>query len=574
MRQVLFLFCFLAAAAWAEGTAQPEAASGFAPRPAAVGRHFMVVTANPHATDAAADILKVGGSALDAAIAAQMVLNLVEPQASGIGGGGFLLYHDAAQKRLRAYDGRETAPAAAQGGRFLDTAGRAVSFREAAVGGRAVGVPGLLAMLELAHRNHGKLPWRQLFEPAIRLAEHGYPLSPRLHKLLAAENDLRSEPMARQLYFDEGGEPKAVGSPITNRALARTLHAIANGGAAVFYRGAVARDMVAAVRGHARNPGDLAETDLEGYRAREREPLCYTRLHGRRVCGMPPPSSGGLAVLQMLAFLEGADLAAEPPLSERSVHWFSEAGRLAFADRRRYLADPDFVAVPVRELLDPAYLARRGELLREDRSLGEASAGDLPLAQALGDGDTLELPSTTHLSIVDSMGNALAMTSSIEHVFGSRIMVRGFLLNNQLTDFSFRPTEKDLPVANRVEAGKRPLSSMTPTLVYDPDGSVSALVGSPGGTQIINYVAKTLWAIFAWDLPPRQALELPHFGSRNGPTELEKDTPASILKAALEQRGHKVAIHDMTSGLSVILRRGEEWIGAADPRREGTARGE
>ncbi len=568
------LFALLGAPAWADLPAQPEPASGFTPQAAVVGKRMMVVTANSQATDAALDILKRGGAAIDAAIAAQMVLNLVEPQSSGIGGGGFLLYHDAGQEKLRAYDGRETAPAAARSGRFLDAEGKPIAFRQAVIGGRAVGVPGLLAMLELAHRNHGKLPWRSLFDPAIRLAEAGFPLSPRLHKLLAAERDLRDDPAARMLYFDEDGEPRAVGTPIVNRALAWTLHGVAAGGATAFYHGPIARDIVAAVRGHARNPGDLAEQDFAGYRAIERQPVCGQRFQSMRVCGMPAPSSGGIAVLQILHFLEPAALSGELPLSPRAVHWFSEAGRLAFADRRRYLADPEFVRVPTESLLDAAYLSRRGALIREEASLGEAPAGVLPEALSLQDAEAAELPATTHLSIVDAFGNALSMTTSIEHVFGSRVMVRGFLLNNQLTDFSFRPVENGHRVANRLEPGKRPLSSMAPTIVYDPAGKVVGVVGSPGGGLIINYVAKTLVALFDWKLPPAEAVALPHFGSRNGPTELERGRDLARLSSALEKWGHQVAIHDMTSGLSVIARRGEEWVGAADPRREGTARGE
>lgn len=562
------------AAVRADVPVQPEPGSGLSLQPSAAGKRIAVVTANPHATEAALDILKAGGSAIDATIAAQMVLNLVEPQSSGIGGGGFLLYHDAASRRLHAYDGRETAPAAARSGRFLEADGAPMPFRQAVIGGRAVGVPGLLAMLEQAHRKHGRLPWRRLFEPAIRLAEAGFPLSPRLHSLLAAERDLRNDVAARKLYYDERGEPRAVGSLVVNRALAWTFHGIATGGAAAFYRGPLARDIVAAVAADARNPGDLSEQDLADYRARERDPVCALRFQSLRVCGMPPPSSGGIAVLQILGILDAVGLAAEAPLSPRAVHWFSEAGRLAFADRRRYLADPDFVSVPLDALLEPAYLKRRSATIREAASLRTAPAGDLPLAQALPAADAPEFPATTHVSIVDGFGSAASMTSSIEHAFGSRVMVRGFLLNNQLTDFSFRPQEDGVAVANRLEPGKRPLSSMAPTLVYDAAGEVAAVLGSPGGGQIINYVAKTLLALFEWKLPPDHAVALPHFGSRNGPTELERGTAAAGLRPALEKLGHDVAIHDMTSGLAIIVRCGGEWVGAADPRREGTVRAE
>lgn len=560
------------AAAWADLPAQPEAASGFIRQQEARGRLFMAVTANRHATDAAVEILNAGGTAADAVIAAQLVLNLVEPQSSGLGGGGFLLYYDAREGRLRAYDGRETAPAAAGPERFIGANGKPLGFYDAAVGGQSVGVPGLPALIELAYRNHGRLPWPRLFAPAMRLAVEGFPMSSRLHKLLEEDRFLRDEPRARALYYQDDGRPRPVGTKIVNRELAATLLLLAQQGSKGFYEGPIARDIVGAVRGHARKPSDISEADLSAYRAVEREPVCGVRFSALRVCGMPPPSSGGVGVLQMLAYV-GA-VAVEAPLSPLNVHRFSEAGRLAYADRGHYLADPDFVRVPVKALLDPDYLARRARLIHEERSMGRAPPGELPEAQALGQDDSAELPSTSHLSIVDAEGNAAALTSSIEAAFGSRIMVRGFLLNNQLTDFSFRPENNGRPIANRVEPGKRPLSSMAPTMVFDRDGRITGIVGSPGGSQIINYVAQALMALFAWQLPPAEALALPHYGNRNGPTELERSTPAEALRPALEKLGHEVVSHDMTSGLHVIVRRNGEWIGAADPRREGAARGE
>lgn len=569
----LFLLTLLAGGfASAERPSQPEPASGITAAQEARGRLFMAVTAHPLATDAAVEILRAGGTAADAAIAAQLVLNLVEPQSSGLGGGGFLLYHDAHTNKLRAYDGRETAPRAALPDRFLGADGQPLPFVEAAVGGRSVGVPGLPALLDLVYRNHGRMLWPKLFGPALRLAIEGFPLSPRLHKLLAEDRFLRDDPAARQLYYEADGRPKPVGSKIVNRAYGFALLALAQHGTKIFYEGPIARDIVAAVRAHAKNPGDLSEADFAAYKPLEREPVCGERLGGYRVCGMPPPSSGGIAVLQMLTFAEAA--ARQAPLSADSGHRFAESGRLTFADRARYLADPDFVDVPVKALLDPAYLAARAQLIRADASMGRAAAGDLPVKLSYGDGTSAELPATTHLSIVDTEGNAVALTSSVEAAFGSRIMVHGFLLNNQLTDFSFRPEENGAPVANRVEAGKRPLSSMAPTVVYDRTGHVAAVLGSPGGSRIINYVAKTALALLAWNLAPAEAVALPHYGSRNGPTELERGTQAEQLRPALERLGHTVSVQDMTSGLSVILRIGDDWIGAADPRREGAARGE
>lgn len=566
------LWTGLAASAFAEIPLQPEAASGFATVKEARGRLFMAVTAHPLATDAAVEILRAGGTAADAAIAAQLVLNLVEPQSSGLGGGGFLLYHDVRQNKLHAYDGRETAPAEARPERFLGADGKPLPFTEAAVGGRSVGVPGLPALLDLVYRNHGRTLWPKLFAPALRLAVEGFPLSPRLHKLLTEDRFLRGDPAARRLYYEADGRPKPVGTKIVNRAYGFVLLALAQHGTKIFYEGPIARDIVAAVRSHAKNPGDLSEADMAAYRPMEREPVCGERLGGYRVCGMPPPSSGGIAVLQMLTFAEG--LAGRAPQSPESVHRFAESGRLTFADRARYLADPSFVDVPVQALLDPGYLAARARLIREETSMGRAKAGELSSKQSLGEDAAAELPATTHLSIVDAEGNAVSLTSSIEAAFGSRIMVHGFLLNNQLTDFSFRPEEDGKPVANRVEAGKRPLSSMAPTVIYDQAGRLAAVLGSPGGSRIINYVAKTALALFVWNLTPGEVVALPHFGSRNGPTELERGTDAERLQPALEKLGHAVTIQDMTSGLSVIVRRGDEWGGAADPRREGAARGE
>ena len=572
IKTCLLLLALLAGnPAWAERSSQPEAASGVAAAKEARGRLFMAVTANPLATDAAVEILSAGGTAADAAIAAQLVLNLVEPQSSGLGGGGFVLYHDAREQRLRAYDGRETAPAAARPERFLGADGKPLPFFEAAVGGRSVGVPGLPALLDLVYRNHGRTLWPKLFAPALRLAVEGFPMSPRLHKLLAEDRYLRDDPAARRLYYEADGKPKAVGSKIVNREFGFVLLALAQHGMKIFYEGPVARDIVAAVRAQAKNPGDLSEADFSAYRPLEREPLCGERL-GHRVCGMPPPSSGGLAVLQTLTFAE--ELAGKAPLAATTVHRFAEAGRLAFADRARYLADPAFVEVPVQALLDPAYLAARKMLIRGDASMGRAQAGELPVKQSLGEAAAPELPATSHLSIVDTEGNAISCTTSIEAAFGSRIMVHGFLLNNQLTDFSFRPEEHGRPVANRAEAGKRPLSSMAPTVIYGSEGRVVALLGSPGGSRIINYVAMTALGLLAWNLSPAEAVALPHFGSRNGPTELERGTSVEALRPALEQLGHAVSVQDMTSGLSVIQRRGDDWVGAADPRREGTARGE
>ncbi|HEX8989811.1 MAG TPA: gamma-glutamyltransferase [Rhodocyclaceae bacterium] len=551
--------------AWAQGPAQPEAPSGYAARPAVAARHFLAVTANPHATDAAVSVLRAGGSAVDAAIAAQLVLNVVEPQSSGIGGGAFLLHWDATKRQLVAFDGRETAPAAATPGRF-----KGATFRDVVATGKSIGTPGVVALMAAAHARYGRLPWPRLFEAAIRLAQSGFPVSPRLHGLLRDDPFLRGDPAARQLFYHEDGSPLEAGQTLTNPALAASLAQIAAAGARAFYRGPLAVDMAAAARAKG---GDLDVADLVGYQAKERNPVCG-RYRSWKICGMPPPSSGGITVLQLLELLERVPFENAPPMSADAVHWFADAGRLAFADRKRYLGDPDFVPVPQRQLLSPAYLDRRAALMRAGRSLGIAPPGDLPGRDALGDDTAPEIPATTHLSIVDAQGNAVAMTSSVEDAFGSRTLVDGFLLNNQLTDFSFSQTDDGRPAANRVEAGKRPLSSMAPTMVFDRRGRLVAVLGSPGGPRIINYVAQTLVAVLDWKMPPEEAIALPHFGSRNGPTEVERGPFADRVRPALKTLGDEVTVDDMTSGLHVIVRRGGRWIGAADPRREGAAAGD
>ena len=560
----------LAPCAKSQPAAEPETA--IVSKRAALGKRFMVVAANPQATRAAVDVIGRGGNALDAAIAAQMVLNLVEPQSSGLGGGGFLLYYAAREHRLAAFDGRETAPAAATAGRFLGSGGRTLSWPEAVASGMSVGVPGLLRMLESAHRRYGRLSWASLFQPAIRLAEEGFPISPRLHALVRSDRLLARDDNARRYFYQPDGSAKPVGTVLKNPEFAAVLKRVAAQGSDAFYRGEIARDIVAAVRSHPRTPGDLSEADLDAYRAVERAPICGT-FRKSRICGMPPPSSGGVAVLQMLGILERLDLRSLPPNSIESVHLFAEAGRLAYADRDAYVADPGFVDVPLAGMLAPDYLEERARLVGRSRSMGRASAGNPPgLHPAYAQSAASELPATTHMSMVDSEGNAVSMTTSIESAFGNRQMVRGFLLNNQLTDFSWVPEVDGRPVANRVEPGKRPRSSMAPTMVFDGERLVLAL-GSPGGHSIINYVAQTLVAVIDWGMDIQTAVALPHLGSRNGPTELEQGTALVPLASALRQMGHTVRVQPETSGLHGIQRVPSGWMGGADPRREGLALG-
>jgi len=552
-----------------------EAEGIFAAKPLVIARHDMVVAANPLAAAAGREMLRAGGGAIDAAIATQLVLNLVEPQSSGIGGGAFILYWSQHERRVESYDGRETAPAAATPERFLGPDGEPLAFMDAVVGGRSVGVPGTLGVLALAHQKHGKLPWPRLFEPAINLAEQGFAISPRLHMLLASEKHLADAEPARSYFYEPDGSAKPVGTVLRNPAFAATLRAIAAHGPDAFYKGAIARDIAETVTHAQKNPGDLTAADLASYQAKERPPVCgYYRSY--RICGMGPPSSGGIGVLQILGLLERFNLAKTAPLSVEGVHLFAEAGRLAYADRERFLADSDFLPVPVAGLIDRRYLAQRSALIDPARDHGRAEPGMPPERHAFlwGDGDAAELPSTSHLSIVDRAGDAVTMTTTIENQFGSRLMVDGFLLNNELTDFSFRPEIDGKPVANRVEPGKRPRSAMAPTFVFGRDGRLLLVIGSPGGSEIINYVAEALIAVLDWHQDIAHAVALLHVGNRNGATEIENGPGAETLADALRARGHEVRIHPFVSGLHGIERTRRGLEGGADPRREGVALGD
>ncbi len=454
--------------------------------------------------------------------------------------------------------------------------GKPTPFYDAVVGGHAIGVPGVPRLLAALHARAGRLPWAQLVEPAIRLAEDGFAITPRLARLIAADKFLAGNPAARAYFFEPDGTPKRAGTVLGNPEYAATLRALAAGGAEAFYAGALAADLVAAVAAEP-HAGTMGLTDLAGYRVIERAPVCQG-YRAVTVCGMGPPSSGGVAVLQILALLERFDLTASGAGTVASAHLLAEASRLAFADRDQPLADPAFVPQPIAALLAPRYLAQRSSLIDPARSLGKATPGELPrragaLTPCCAPDASLELPSTSHFSIVDRAGNAIAMTTTIEDAFGARRMVRGFLLNNQLTDFSFLPERDGKPVANRVEPGKRPRSSVSPTIVLGADGNPLILIGSPGGSRIIGYVAQALVAMLDWGLDAQQALDLGHVVNRNGPTDLEADTAAAGLKDGLETLGHTVNVIELNSGLHAIQRRDGTWIGGADPRREGGAVG-
>jgi len=553
----------------------------------------MAAAANPLAAEAGREMLRQGGSAIDAAIAMQAVLTLVEPQSSGIGGGAFIMLWDG--KTVHAYDGRETAPAGATERLFLKPDGTPMAFTDAQIGGRSVGTPGVLRALEMAHKKTGHLQWAKLFEPAIRLSEQGFAISPRLHALIAADRFIPQSPDMAAYFLNADGTPKATGTLLKNPALAAVFKRIAKEGPDALYHGPIADEIARKVQGN-RNAGSLSQADLKAYTAKERTPLC-TDYKQYQVCGMPPPSSGGIAVAQILGTLQAVEardprLAIAPmkPVKSASpagleptpeaVHLIAEAGRLAFADRGLYVADSDFVAVPVAGLVAPDYLAKRAALIGA-RSMGIAKPGQPAGIQVAYAPDRSPLRiSTSQVVAVDDQGGAVSMTTTVEAAFGAHVMVQGFLLNNQMTDFSFIPEENGQPVANRVEPGKRPRSAMAPTLVFDrKSGELLATVGSPGGSQIIEYVSKSLVAMLDWNLDPQAAISLPNFGSRNGATELEQGLFSPALKQALKDKGHALSEIDMTSGIQAIVRTRDahgklSLSGGADPRREGEAVGD
>ncbi|QGX99729.1 gamma-glutamyltransferase [Roseovarius faecimaris] len=594
MRKPIITLCLLALAALP--IAAQEAADQVAPEAAGAGevvgaaevraaqdakaegmpisaQRWMVAAANPHAVEAGARVLRQGGTAADAMVAVQLVLGLVEPQSSGLGGGAFLVWYDAASGELTTLDGRETAPLEATPRLFQDDNGDPLDFFDAVVGGRSVGTPGTLALLQAAHDRWGRAEWSGLFADAIRLAEDGFAVSPRMAMLVSGDAERLGRQAAARDYFLPGGVPLAEGTVLRNPAYAATLRLMAEQGAGVFYTGEIADEIVAAVRGAEGNPGVLSEVDLAIYTVKERAPVCMSyRAH--EVCGMGPPSSGALTVGQILGMLASYDLAALGAESPEAWRLIGDASRLAFADRARYMADADYVPVPVQGLLDETYLAQRAELLRQDSALAEVRPGEPEFDHSLNwaDDGSIELPSTSHISIVDSFGNALSMTTTIENAFGSRLMVRGFLLNNELTDFSFRSHRGGVPVANRVEPGKRPRSSMAPTIVMK-DGKPVLVVGSPGGSRIIGYVAKTIIAHLDWGLDVQAAVDLPHLVNRFGTYDVEAGTQAEALTGVLTSMGYEVNARALTSGLHAIAI-GEDLKGGADPRREGIALGE
>jgi len=552
---------------------EPEAATGVNAQQAVKAKEFMVAAANPYASKAGFNVLKKGGSAIDAAIAVQLVLTLVEPQSSGIGGGAFILHWDKSKKFLTTFDGRETAPQKATSELFLDENGNAISWIKAVVGGRSVGVPGVLAALKKAHDQYGKLAWSELFVDAIELAEQGFIVSPRLEKLVAMKFNpgIALLPEIRNYFFPNNVAIKA-GDRLKNIKLAAVYRSLASEGLAPFYHGWIAKKMIDAVQKSPIAPGKLTREDLANYQPKERPAVCGA-YRAYNVCGMAPPSSGGVAIIQILGQLESYDLAKNEIDNVNNVHLFTQSSRLAFADRNRYIADSDFVPVPVDGLIAPEYLAKRAKLINMHSDMGKATAGQPQEALAQADDLAFELPSTSHISIVDKQGNAISMTTSVEMAFGSAVMVEGFILNNQLTDFSLAPKVNGMLVANRLEPLKRPRSSMAPTMVFNHDNSLKLVVGSPGGSRIINYVAKTISGVIDHKLDPQLAINLPNVTNRNRVTTLEKGTQITALKSALEAKGHQVIVRDLNSGVHAIEVTEVGLVGGADRRREGKVLG-
>ncbi|MCO1332865.1 gamma-glutamyltransferase [Microbulbifer sp. OS29] len=571
MRHFLFAFALILSPVFADEP-QPEIDTGRSAVKSSTASFYMAVTANPHASRTAEQILARGGTAVDAAIAAQMVLGLVEPQSSGIGGGAFMLSYDATQEKLRYYDGRETAPAQVDENYFIrDNKPR--SFVEAVIGGYSVGVPGVIRMLEMAHQRDGKLPWEQLFQPAIHLAESGFEISPRLHQLLLRMPKVAARPTIASYFFNSNGEPLAIGHRLKNPAYAETLNAIAKGGADAFYHGDIAKAIVKAVRYDNANPGQLSLEDMAGYRAKERDPLCSAFLE-YRVCGADAPSSGGTTVGGILGMLQQFPLDRFEPGSDLLTHLFVEASELAFADRNTYSGDADFVRVPSKSLISKDYLAERAQLIDPDVATEATPGRPTEFAAERVMAQSPELPNTSHLVIVDRYGNGISMTSSIETGFGSRLMVKGFLLNNQLTDFSFTPkNDNGERVANRIQAGKRPRSSMSPTIVFNKDGSMRLLVGSPGGSRIIDYTARTILYHLGLNMPIAEAISAGNIGAIGRSVELEPGFFSRDTIEKLEGRGHQVVERGLNSGIHAIALQHNKLYGGADPRREGSAQG-
>ena len=552
----------------------PELTSKVVDKQSVDAQEFMVSAANPLAVKAGYNVLKNGGNAADALVAVQTILGLVEPQSSGLGGGGFLVYYDAQAKKLTTFDFRETAPLAATPELFQDAQGKPLKFYDAVVGGRSVGTPGTVKLLDTVHQKYGNQDWAQLLNPAIKLASNGFNVSERLASAIANDKErLARYPDTKAYFFTSEGEPLAEGTLLKNQAYAETLKLIAKERSDGFYFGKIAKDIVKKVNNIEDNPGVLSLKDFDIYRVIERDPVCAP-YHQYDVCGMGPPSSGALTVGQILGISAHFDLKSMGPNDPTSWQVIGDASRLAFADRGRYMADTDFVPMP-QGLLDKDYLASRAALITKGKALENVSAGSPPWDGkiALADDIAIEFPSTSHITIVDKSGNIISMTTTVENGFGSRVMSNGFLLNNELTDFSFASAKDGYPIANRVEPGKRPRSSMSPTIVMK-DNKPYIAIGSPGGSRIIGYVAQAIIAQLDWGMDIQDAISMPHLVNRFGTFDLEAGTEAEKFKAPLEAMGFKVSIRDLNSGIHGIILNNGKLTGGADPRREGIVLGD
>ncbi|MEZ8305707.1 gamma-glutamyltransferase [Vibrio splendidus] len=569
---------FASHVSWANQAADsvaPEQSSGLETKQLVKTNDWMVTAANPLATQAGADVLARGGNAIDAMVAVQLMLGLVEPQSSGIGGGAFLVYFDGKDKQLKTYDGRETAPLDATPRLFQDENGQPLKFYDAVVGGRSVGTPGTVQLLWDTHQKYGKLEWASLIKPIAQLAEKGFTISPRLATLIENDQQRLSRFVTTKAYFfNADGSPKTAGTQLKNPEYAATLNAISKNGAKAFYQGEISADIINTVQTAKGNPGVLAQKDFDAYSIKQREPVC-SAYESYQVCGMGPPSSGALTVGQILAMTEQFDLKSWGPNDAKSWQVLADASRLAFADRGMYMADQDYVPMPTQGLVNTDYLQERAQLITAGKALESASSGTPPWDHAMQRSQdvSIELPSTSHFNIVDSDGNVVSMTTTIENAFGSRLMVRGFLLNNELTDFSFKTHNDGKPIANRLEPGKRPRSSMAPTIIMQDDKPYMA-IGSPGGSRIIGYVAQAIIAHTQWDMDIQQAINQPHFLNRFGTLDLEKGTSAENFTPELEKMGFEVNVRDLNSGLHAIRITKDGLEGAADPRREGAAIGQ
>lgn len=551
-----------------------EKFSGFKKLHTVTGKNYAISTADERASQAGTDILAKGGNAIDAAIAAQLVLNVVEPHSSGIGGGGFLLYFDAKTTQTQYFNGRETAPAKSYSSMFLDKNGQARQFQDVVRGGLSVGTPGLLKILKETHDKYGRLSWEDLFEPAIKLAQNGFKVNERMHTLSKQISYLKDFDEAAQLYLKPDKSPHAIGDIIKNEKLATTLKEISSNGSDVFYKGHIANDIANAVRNSKINPGYLSVADLKNYKSKTGDLICNSYRVKYKICSMPLPSSGGVTLLQILGILEHFDLAKLKPYSKQSIHLITEATRLAYADRNEYVADTN--EVPLKQMLDKIYLRQRAKLINMNKSISDVKAGKFAgwqefSSMKLAKNNAIELPSTTHISVIDAQGNAVALTSSIEYFFGSALSVDGFMLNNQLTDFSLTPTINGKKVANALEPNKQPRSSMTPTFVFDEHDKLIMIVGSPGGPRIIQFTLKTILNYLDFKMDIQKAIASPNFVVLNDVVELEDKTKIANFKSDLEKLGHQVKVLDIVSGINAIAIEENKIKAGADPRRQGSA---